>query len=286
MGGGVALLARGIWWRRWASLVLVLCASITVAGAAAGPLWGRASQASLLARTLDEARVSELAWTVTGGTDAYTGVLSTPPRPSLVASDVRVESQLPPGLNELFDDATEVIMAARRVQVMPLGRTKPPPGERPAGKLPLGMLVSREGACAQVELVAGGCPKRHTDLLLSSRSAKVLGVGAGGKVHLPELVDDIRPARPKALPATFTVSGVYRAQTVRTGSRFWFDSEDFEYAPPTAVGGEVIPARLDAVLVQPDVVLALRSVGVRVQVERVLRLAPSLSRTPTGWPST
>ncbi|HST85067.1 MAG TPA: hypothetical protein VLL08_25235, partial [Kineosporiaceae bacterium] len=248
MGGGVALLARGIWWRRWASLVLVLCASVTVAGAAAGPLWGRASQASLLARTLAEARVSALAWTATGSTGGYGDLVDPPPPPRQVRSDVRTRSQLPPDLDGLFDGATEIMSTARRMQVLPLPHEPAADGPLTFGKPPLGNLVSREGACAQVELVSGECPTKRTDLLLSDRSAKELDVRAGDRVQLPELLGEIpEPGDPDS--TTYTVSGVYRAETVRTASRFWFDSEDFEYAPPASFEGETLPARLDAVLV-------------------------------------
>ena len=267
----MALLARGIWWRRWASLVLVLCASVTVAGAAAGPLWGRASQASLLARTLEEARVSELAWTATGSTDAYGGLTFPPPPPRQVEFDVGTESQLPPGLDGLFDEATEMLSTARRLQVVPVRRELPGASsvQQPASKPPLGSLVSREGACAQVELVSGKCPAKRTDLLLSDLSADLLDVHAGDRVTFPELTE--RPQPGDRAPGTYTVSGVYRAETVRTTSRFWFDSEDFVYSPPASLAGEIIPAGLDAVLVRPELIRSLQSVGVRVHLERVLR---------------
>jgi putative ABC transport system permease protein len=273
VGGGLALLVRGIRWRRWASLVLVLCASITVAGAAAGPLWGRAAQASLLARTLQDAPVSERAWVATGTTDAAKGLTIAPPAPSQVEADVSTAGQLPPDLDGLFDPATEMITSARRMQVAPVPAV--PPGnssaQRSALKPPLGLFVSREGACAQVELVSGRCPAKRTDLLLSDRSAKELGVGTGGRVRLPEL-SDVQFFDPDVTESpTYTVTGVYRAEAVRTASRFWFDSEDFEYAPASNLGGEILPAHLDAVLVSPEFITLLAPFGVRVQRERVLR---------------
>jgi len=274
VGGGAALLARGIWWRRWASLILVLCAAITVAGAAAGPLWGRASQASLLERSLQEARVSDRAWTATGTTDAYDGLVFPRPPPSQLYGDVRSESRLPPELNALFDQPTERVEVARRLQVKPID-VEPADAEDEVPALvrtPLGRLVAREGVCEQVELLSGDCPRGRSELLLSNRSAAVLQVTAGDQVQIPELERDFPPARGReALPAAFTVSGVYRAQAVRTDSRFWFDGEELEYSPATVLGGEPVPARLDAVLVQPEVVLAVRSIAVRVQVERALR---------------
>jgi putative ABC transport system permease protein len=271
VGGGVALLARGIWWRRWASLVLVLCASVTVAGATAGPLWGRAAQASLLERTLQQARVSELAWTATGNTSAYGELTALPPAPQVVESDVETGSQLPPVLDRLFDEATEVLSTARRLQVVP------EPAEHSdveresllALQPPLGSLVAREGACARVELVSGTCPTKRTDLLLSDRSAKELGIGAGDRVRLPELSERSQPG--DRHPGTYTVSGVYRAETVAPASRFWFDSEVLEYAPPVRLGSESLPARLDAVLVRPELIRSFESIGVQVRLERMLR---------------
>jgi hypothetical protein len=81
---------------------------------------------------------------------------------------------------------------------------------------------------------------------------------------------------------TYTVAGVYRAETVRTASRFWFDSEDFEYAPPTSFGGETLPARLDAVLVAPELLLSLRTVPDRVQLEYHVRARAAAPPAPTG----
>jgi hypothetical protein len=167
LAGPAVVLVRGLRWRRWASLVLVLCATVTVAGAATGPLWGRAAQASLLARTLQDARVSELAWTVTGSTSAYSGLTVVAPDPATVVDDVRTAAALPPDLDALFDEPTVLVSTPRRLQVVPLrttddGGVVPDPDVLP----PLGRLVAREGACERLDLVAGSCPGTTTDLLL------------------------------------------------------------------------------------------------------------------------
>jgi putative ABC transport system permease protein len=268
VGGGVALLARGIWWRRGASLVLLLCASITVAGAAAGPVWGRAAQASLLARTLADARVGERAWIVTGATDANPGLSFTVPTPAQVESDLRIEGRLPAGLDELFDRPTGTATTGRRLQVVPV-RAGDARSGLPA-KPPLGTLLARTDSCRHVRLVSGRCPVRRADLLLSDRSARELGVRAGDRVQLPELSGEL-PLPGRRPSAVFSVAGVYRAEAVRTGDRFWFDSPDFDYAPAAQLGGETIPASLDAILVRPDLVQSLRTVPVRVQQEQALR---------------
>jgi putative ABC transport system permease protein len=271
VGEIVALLLGGIWWRRWASVVLVLCASITVAGAAAGPLWGHASQASLLARALQDSPVSEIAWTVAGSTASYEAKTMTPPPPSVVASTLRTLSQLPPGLDGLFDETTQMVATARRLQVQPVRKGPKPAPTAPKPVLPLGRLVGREGACEQVELTSGSCPATDTDLLLSDRSAKDLGVVPGSRVEFPELEYELKPPTTKGL-VKYTVTGLYRAETVRTASRFWFDSEDFDYTPLLRIGPkDTMPANLDAVLVKPDLVLSIKSIEVRVQQERVLR---------------
>jgi putative ABC transport system permease protein len=272
----LALVARGIWWRRGASLVLVLCACVTVAGAAAGPLWGRASEASLLARTLQQAEVSKLAWIVTGGTAGYGGITYPPPSPGTVAADVRMRSELPPALDRLFDQATETMATARRLQVIPIraktteARTTPADDAGPYQKSPLGSLVARDGACEHVELASGVCPRRRTDVLMSDRSAQELGVRAGDRIQFPELGSEL-PAPDARVPGVYRVSGVYRADSVRTADRFWFDSEDFAYAPPTTLGSETLPAHLDAVLAPSGLVQTLQTVPVQVQLERVLR---------------
>lgn len=267
------VLLRGLWWRRWASLVLVLCTVVTVAGAAAGPLWGRAAQASLLARTTQDARVSELAWTVSGSTSAYSGLTVEAPEPATVVDDVRTAAALPPDLDARFDRATEVLSTPRRLQVSPvrtlLDGTVVPDPEVLA---PLGRLVAREGACERLDLVAGACPAATTDLLLSDRSAALLAVTAGDRVQVPELGQEaVAAGDPDDPPGLVRVAGVYAVESVEVDDRFWFDSEDLEFAPPTSAGGDPVPARLDAVLVTPDLLLSLQVLGVQVRQERVLR---------------
>jgi putative ABC transport system permease protein len=267
MGGGVALLARGIWWRRWASVVLVLCASITVAGAATGPLWGRASQASLLARTLEKAKVSERAWIVTSSTEAYSGLSDPRPDAARVDTDVRYDGQLPPELGRWFDRTTEQISTANKLQVTPVRPGSPAGAGAPAAsKPPQATLTTREGFCAHVELVSGRCPAGRTDLLLSDRSAKALGVGPGDQVRFPEL-----DGTPDGAAGAFTVAGVYRATTVPTSSRFWMDSPDFTFTPAARLLGQTFAAQLDPVLVQPAFLMSARTVAVKIQLERVLR---------------
>lgn len=277
VGGGVALLVRGIRWRRWASLVLVLCAAVTVGAAAAGPVWGRAAEASLLARALQGAPVSEVAWTANGTTSAAGSFWTTElEEPRVVASEVRRDGDLPEELDPFFDEATEKLSTGRRLVIRP---AVPPPAQvAPDGTEespvdpPLARLVARAGACEQLELSAGACPAVSTEVLLSDRSAAELEVGAGDVVLLPELSDEAPPAGSREpFPIAYTVSGVYRAASVEVADRFWFDGDDLEYAPPATFGGEPVPARLDAVLVLPDLVLSLRATGIRIQVERVLR---------------
>jgi hypothetical protein len=274
------LLVRGIRWRKGASLVLVLCAAVTVAGAAAGPLWGRASQASLLARALQDAPVSERAWVVTA-TASPLGSFgsSTPPEPRRVAAEVRDEAGLAIGVDGLFDTRTETVSTGRRLIVKPAVPVEVDPpveeagtGEAPVPDPPLARLVAREGACEQLALRDGRCPTSTTELLLSDRSADELGVVAGAEVLLPELSEEPPPAGGSApFPTAYTVVGTYLAEEVDTGSRFWFDTDALEYAPPAVLGGEPVPARLDAAFVLPDLVLSLQSPGVQIQVERVLR---------------
>ncbi len=277
MSGGLALVVRGIRWRRWASLVLVLCAAVTIGAAGAGPTWGRAAEASLLARTLQDASVGDQAWTASG-TTAVAGSFSTGTleEPRTVASDVRRQGALPDELDPIFDEATVRLTTGRRLVVEPAVpppvRLAPDGTEEPPADPPLARLLAREGVCAEVELVAGACPTVPTEVLLSDRSAAELDVTAGGTVLVPELEDEPAPAGSRdPFPVAYTVSGVYRSASIDAADRFWFDGEDLEYAPPTAFGGEQVPARLDAVLVLPDLVLSLRTIGVRIEVERALR---------------
>ncbi len=99
--------------------------------------------------------------------------------------------------------------------------------------------MGREGACEQVELTSGTCPVKTTDVLLSDRSAKDLGVTTGRLVEFPELI--LERTAPSAVgPVQYTVSGIYRAETVRTTSRFWFDSDAFNYTPLLDLGRETL----------------------------------------------
>ena len=155
--------------------------------------------------------------------------------------------------------------------VPPAPAEDPPQGEgRPLAAL--GALLWREDACGQVELVAGTCPATATELLLSDRSAADVGVVAGDQVLLPDLADEPAPAgSDEPFPVAYTVSGVYRAASVDTASRFWFDGEVTEYAPATVFDGEQLPARLDAVLVTRELAGGLRVPGTTIRVQRALR---------------
>lgn len=278
MPSGLALVLRGLWWRRGTSAALLLASALAVAGAAAGPLWGRAAQDSLLARTLDEAPVSGLGLVLSDSVPSLDAspIGLPPPAPTVVAGALRTGSTLPPGLDERLDEPTTVIVTARRLQLRlpppPVPEGQEPPPAVPASSLPLGALLWREGACEQVELLEGACPATTTELLLSDRSAAEVGVVAGGQVLLPELEDEPPlPGTADPFPTTYTVSGVYRTSSVDTASRFWFDEDVTEYAPETTFGRETLPARLDAVLVTRDLVATVRVPGTTVRVERALR---------------
>lgn len=278
MPSGLALVLRGLWWRRGTSAALLVASALAVAGAAAGPLWGRAAQDSLLARTLDEAPVSGLGLVLSDSVPSLDAspVGLPPPAPTVVAGSLRSAATSSPDLDGRLDEPSTVIETARRLQVLPA----PPPGpqqprqepDAPPSSRPLGALLWRDGACEQVELLAGACPASSTELLLSDRSAAELDVAAGEQVLLPELEDEPPlPGTDDPFPTSFTVSGVYRASSLDTASRFWFDDDVTEYAPATTFGRETLPARLDAVLVTRELVATLRVPGSTVRVERALR---------------
>ena len=286
MPSGLPLVLRGLWWRRGASAALLFAATLAVAGAAAGPLWGRAAQDSLLTRTLQDAPVSALGFELYDSIPplAAAPLGTPPPAPSVVAGALAADAVLPAGLEERLDEPSTLLVTSRRLQVLP---AVPPAVEDPAvggpedevqrPSPPLGALLWRDGACEQVDLVAGTCPEAATELLLSDRSATEVGVVAGDQVLLPELADEPPPAGSnQPFPVAFTVSGVYRSASVDTGSRFWFDDAVTEYAPPTVFAGELLPARLDAVLVTRDLAGRLRVPGTTVRVERAL-LADAVS---------
>jgi hypothetical protein len=271
---GLALVLRGLWWRRGTSAALLLACAVAVAGAAAGPLWGRAAQDSLLARTLDDAPVSAAGLVLGDGVPSLRASPpgERPPAPSEVEASLRARATLPSGLDELLDEPTTAIATERRLQVVPAVR----PGQEgddlvggSSSTRPLGALLWRENACEQVELVAGVCPQGSTELLLSDRSADELGVEAGEQVLLPELADEPPVAgSEEPFPVTFTVSGVYSVASVVTTSRFWFDGAVTEYAPSRTFDRETLPARLDSVLVTRELLEVLRVPGTTVRVER------------------
>ena len=90
-------------------------------------------------------------------------------------------------------------------------------------------LVSRTGACAHLELVAGHCPVSTGDVLLSVRTADALGVSVGDILDVSSGAGPVRRT-------PVTVSGLYRETS--SGASYWWGDNYFPYGdgPPERPG--------------------------------------------------
>ncbi|MGI8535363.1 MAG: FtsX-like permease family protein [Mycobacteriales bacterium] len=186
MRESLRLALRGIWARRGVSVAILLVAAVTVATAAAGPIWRRAAGESVLSDHLAEARgIASAAEISMSGS-----VASAPGRPL----GTTVQQALASAPTMPFSTALRSI---DNDDGLADGETK-------------ARLAWRENACQHVRLVAGRCPQASGEVMVSRRSAAQEGWRVGGRVGLLLAAPD---------PAGFQVSGLY--DPVDPLGRYW-----------------------------------------------------------------
>ncbi len=245
---------RALWWRRGASLAVLVAATLALLAAGIAPLWSRAAEESLVRTRLAGEPVSDTGYTTTR--TANSGVSAQPVPPVTAEREVREEAAaLPPEINGYFDDP-RVMLATTDIIV-----------ERD-DVLTRGRLVWRDNQCGNL-VIDGRCPAARDEILLTRRSAVALGVNVGDELTVPIFVaEPVQAGTGDAFPTQVTVAGLYRPPDA--AESYWFDQELFDFQPPVEGLRDPRPARLDAVFATQDLLHALSSVSIQATAERAL----------------
>ncbi|MGH8824567.1 MAG: FtsX-like permease family protein [Jiangellaceae bacterium] len=245
---------RALWWRRGASLAVLVAATLAVLAAGIAPLWARAAEESVVRTRLTGEPVSETGYTTTR--TANSGVSAQPVPPVTAEREVRHEAgALPPEIDGYFDDprvmlATSDILVAR--------------GEEQTR----GKLVWRENQCENL-VIDGRCPAARDEVLLTRRSAVALGVNVGDELTVPTFAaEPVQAGTGDPFPTVVTVAGLYRPPD--SAEPYWFDQDLFDFQPPVEGLRDPRPARLDAVFGTQDLLHALSAVSIQATAERGL----------------
>jgi len=242
----LTLALRALWFRRGVSLAVLLVAVVTVAAAAAGPLYLRAGGESVLrdALTAPSPDVTGLDAILMGGAPleqlrkavAAAGVPHGYPR-QILSLQARSYAPGTPGFNN--------------------GQTR---------------LMWRDGACGHLHVVVGHCPTGAHDVLISQRTQRATGRQLGQVFTLCPLD---RIGKPVCRPASsgqrpLVVRGIY---ALPESDRFWFNQPYFNAQPALGDG----PDSLDTSFVA-RAGLGVVVVGGQVQADVQLPLDPTLVR--------
>ena len=202
----LALVMRGLWWRRGLTAAVIIVAAITTMSAALGPMYARAAGESTLRDQLAAAPVTATGLHYQQSTDVtssydYRSVLDDGPRPGKVVG-------YPTRIGGIF---------------VPTGAT----GKGGAVDTD---LLWRQGICDHVVITSGACPTKAGQLLVSARTvaARIYGWQLGEKITLNDLSVDGADAKgfPIAEPAHGAIVGTYRP--VNTADPFWFGQDYFD----------------------------------------------------------
>ncbi|MEV5410730.1 FtsX-like permease family protein [Thermopolyspora sp. NPDC052614] len=182
LGGGLTL--RGLWERRWLSLLVLVVATVPVASAAAGPIFADAASTALgRGAVQDGAAVERRGWRLTSEGGQVAGSAA-----ELAAS---APFLLPP------IDGMEIVG---------------PESE----SLRSHLLIWQDGQCDHVVLIRGRCPAAGREIMVSEAS----GFRLGSTVRLNVLTEVPRTGGDRPRLARLRVVGVYRPG--RADDPFWF----------------------------------------------------------------
>jgi putative ABC transport system permease protein len=179
------LMLRGLWERRWLSLLVFVVATVPVASAAAGPIFAEAASTSLArAAVAEDVAPERRGWRLTreGGEDV-----------ARVAERLAASA---PFLHRPIGGMEIVGPESRTLRSHP--------------------LMWQDGQCEHVVLVRGRCPAAGLEIMVSEAS----GFKLGSIVRLNVLTEVTRRRDGKDRPARLRVVGVYRP--ARADDPFWF----------------------------------------------------------------
>lgn len=258
-GWTVAL--RGIRYRAGRSVAVLLLAGLATAAIAMAPIYTRAAQQSVLADQLAAAPISATSLHVRAE-----------PRPAAGAAyeSSRLRNQITRLLSrgELGQHVGVPTAGAdvETIATAPAGSpTTNGPFSRAGTDGVLARLSYRDGVCAHLHLVAGGCPAHPGEVLISERSAAEYGVSLGDRLDLRAVAPTISTASATAgtsgasnpagaaPPVVLTATVVGKYDPLAATEPYWGRGGYFAAGPPV---GEADRPRIDAVFVAAESDLA------------------------------
>jgi ABC-type lipoprotein export system ATPase subunit len=221
---GPNLVLAGLRWRAWSSVAMFVVAVFGAAVSAFGIMYLHGADQSILTSRLDAAVPYASGLTLQASQPKDDALLATAlhavPRPSVGAP--------------WFGAAIETKLAAFTT-VGPHKVTY------------RSVLASRTGVCAHLVMTEGACRLGPDDVLLSRRTAALLGVRVGQRLDL---------ALAHAPPETLVVSGLFKNGDPRAA--FWWGSDYFPFGtfPPSVKGSPSLP-NLDDAFASPSTVASV-----------------------------
>ncbi len=188
-------------YRRLQALVLLVLSALITACAVLAPLYDRAMQQALTRLTVDSAPTSATAIRVRSLSRFTYGVNSAGYAP---ASLDELASLLPESARRWFQPRIDgASLLVTRADQTP--------------RSPVGVLQWRDGACAHVTWVAGGCPRGSGDIAVTAADQRNFGLAVGSTVAVLEQTQVEQDSKPPAVP--LLVTGVYR----QVPGEYWDD---------------------------------------------------------------
>lgn len=163
--GVLPLALRGLWFRRWVSLAVLVVASLVVGAAATGPLFLRAAGESVLRDSLTQALLPTRVLS-----DYVPSPLSDDPLGRVQSASAAKVAQRPV-VQRLFDQPVSSLVVRTRASK---------PGQTPAA-VP---LVYRDGVCGHVHVTEGVCPDQPGTAMASTNTLRIEGWSVGQQLAM------------------------------------------------------------------------------------------------------
>ena len=268
MRARLELVLRAALWRRAGSLAVLAAAAVAFAASCLGPLWATASDDAVGSAALARADADQRSVTVTAAGNEGQQVETL--IPALAVRAAETAAALPPTVDRAMP-VVRTSLTTANAQLVEV--------EERAG---VAALVWQDGGCERLRLVAGRCPSRLDEVVLSSRSAVQMRVSPQDVVDLPQLEGEpVVPGDGTPFPTRYRVVGVYLPGDVEDPA--WAGTSFFDFVPrPFSDAPDALPPRLDAVFAARELLDALAVTPVLAQVQRTLdrsaRPAPERDR--------
>ncbi len=235
------MLVRGIRWRLMGSLLVVITAAIAVGTAIVGPLFLRAGGDSLVRQAVGAAAASDTSFELVPVTGAATLDGLAAERRSLLRSGQLTRLYGPPVVQTMLTDVHLTSMNGH------------PYASR---------VTYRTGICSILHFSTGGCRTDRRDAVVSSRTARRLGISVGSTITVKDKND--------AQPVRIRITGVFDLPNLQ--SAYWFGAPGPYFAFGQNTGKPFFLNEVDDLFVASPAALALPSAYVRsLAIESGLR---------------